>query len=529
MRLLYAASISLLLAFPLTAQAVDRGVADFPVITPASDDYWVLLDTSTSSRYSKVATSGIRAAIGLAATDNPTFNSINITGSNIASANKQVTKAWTTGIGYTTNVTSVIHGGKHYICTSTHTAGSTTEPGVGASWATVWTVGTLGSATIYTQDTEPAGGVDGDIWVDTNGTTGQRLYTYEDTAWVVQAGGGGGYTNLTSFIAQTPWRLFYSNTDGDVVELGFGADGEYLKSNGAALAPSWATPSGAAHDAVTLGTDADVLLGLSTQQLTLDSQTANYIFAAPNGSAGDPTFRAIVAADIPALNQNTTGTAGGLSGAPNITVGTISAGATGFSVDADGDITAKSYLTSAADGARKSELPNNTTVSPTGGGVEEIYNEAGAIKAVENDTEYDIMLSRDIGSAIQAYDADLTTWAGVTPGTGVAAMLATAPGAEGGPTTTIEYGTSALGTSAISSGACASVVTTAATNVATTDVINWGFNGDPTGVTGYAASANGMLTIIAYPSSGNVNFKVCNNTAASVTPGAITLNWRIQR
>ena len=39
------------------------------------------------------------------------------------------------------------------------------------------------------------------------------------------------------------------------------------------------------------------------------SKTANYVLAAPNGSAGVPTFRAIVAADIPTLNQNTTGSA----------------------------------------------------------------------------------------------------------------------------------------------------------------------------------------------------------------------------
>jgi hypothetical protein len=129
----------------------------------------------------------------------------------------------------------------------------------------------------------------------------------------------------------------------------------------------------------------------------------------------------------------------------------------------------------------------------------------------------------------QAADSDLTTWAGITPGTGVGTMLASAPGSAGGPTTTIAAGTSALGTGAITSGSCATVVTTTATNTATTDVINWGFNGDPTGVTGYAASADGMLTIIAYPSTNNVNFKVCNNLPASVTPGAITLNWRVQR
>ena len=39
----------------------------------------------------------------------------------------------------------------------------------------------------------------------------------------------------------------------------------------------------------------------------------------------------------------------------------------------------------------------------------------------------------------------------------------------------------------------------------------------------------GMLTIIPYPTSGNVNFKVCNNTGSSITPEAITLNWRVVR
>lgn len=114
-------------------------------------------------------------------------------------------------------------------------------------------------------------------------------------------------------------------------------------------------------------------------------------------------------------------------------------------------------------------------------------------------------------------------------GDGVTAWSALSYATEPGGTQSVASGTSALGTSAISSGACASVVTTTATNVATTDVINWGFNGDPTGVTGYAPTANGMLTIIAYPSSGNVNYKVCNNTAASITPGEITINWRVQR
>jgi hypothetical protein len=36
--------------------------------------------------------------------------------------------------------------------------------------------------------------------------------------------------------------------------------------------------------------------------------------AAPNGTAGVPTFRAVAAADIPTLNQNTTGTASNVTG-----------------------------------------------------------------------------------------------------------------------------------------------------------------------------------------------------------------------
>lgn len=39
------------------------------------------------------------------------------------------------------------------------------------------------------------------------------------------------------------------------------------------------------------------------------SKTANYVLASPNGSSGVPTFRALVAADVPTLNQNTTGSA----------------------------------------------------------------------------------------------------------------------------------------------------------------------------------------------------------------------------
>jgi hypothetical protein len=96
-------------------------------------------------------------------------------------------------------------------------------------------------------------------------------------------------------------------------------------------------------------------------------------------------------------------------------------------------------------------------------------------------------------------------------------------------TQTIASGTAAMGTGAITSGTCATVVTVAATGTATTDVIVYTPNADPTAVTGYAVSASGSLYIWAYPTANNVNFKVCNNTAGSLTPSALTLNWRVTR
>jgi len=50
------------------------------------------------------------------------------------------------------------------------------------------------------------------------------------------------------------------------------------------------------------------------------SKTAKYVLAAPNGADGVPTFRAIVASDIPTLNQNSTGYSTSLAGGNNTTL-----------------------------------------------------------------------------------------------------------------------------------------------------------------------------------------------------------------
>lgn len=65
-------------------------------------------------------------------------------------------------------------------------------------------------------------------------------------------------------------------------------------------------------------------------QATFTSQTANTFYAAPNGSAGVPSFRTIAAADIPTLNQSTTGSAGSVTNTLSIAAELIAGGATTY-------------------------------------------------------------------------------------------------------------------------------------------------------------------------------------------------------
>lgn len=115
----------------------------------------------------------------------------------------------------------------------------------------------------------------------------------------------------------------------------------------------------------------------------------------------------------------------------------------------------------------------------------------------------------------------------VVPGTNVPAAMGVALSAAGGLTGTIANGTATIPATAVGSGACGTAVTVSAANVATTDVVAAGFAADPTATTGFLPTA--MLTIVPYPTSGNVNFKACNLTASSITPTATTINWRVTR
>jgi hypothetical protein len=102
-------------------------------------------------------------------------------------------------------------------------------------------------------------------------------------------------------------------------------------------------------------------------------------------------------------------------------------------------------------------------------------------------------------------------------------------------TQTIASGALALdSTDSISSAACQAVTpgtlnSAVATGVLSTDTIKFTPNASLTGVTGFAPSTAGGLTITAYPTAGYVNFDVCNWSASPITPGAVTLNWEVTR
>jgi hypothetical protein len=109
-------------------------------------------------------------------------------------------------------------------------------------------------------------------------------------------------------------------------------------------------------------------------------------------------------------------------------------------------------------------------------------------------------------------------------------------------TQTIAYGTVALPTTAISSGGytlCSSSSCSGGTfttsggtiaNVATSDNVLYTPNSDPTGVTGYGISSSGaVLSVYCWATSGGVSCKVGNSTSSSITPGSLTLNWRVTR
>ena len=122
--------------------------------------------------------------------------------------------------------------------------------------------------------------------------------------------------------------------NGNVIGSAYGGAGTVngiLKANGsgtvsaASAGTDYVTSVSVTSPVSNTGTTANPTIALASgygdTHNPYGSKTANYFLASPNGSAGVPTWRSIVAADIPTLNQNTTGnaaTASALQTARNI-------------------------------------------------------------------------------------------------------------------------------------------------------------------------------------------------------------------
>ena len=176
--------------------------------------------------------------------------------------------------------------------------------------------------------------------------SGNVKYTVLTTSGVNSFNGRAGAVILTSTDVDTALGFTPApQTSGSSLLYGNGSGGFSNVSIGSGVSFSGgtlsATGSGGTVTSVGLSlpsifsVSGSPVTGSGTLTATLNSETANTFFAAPNGSTGTPTFRALVAADVPTLNQNTTGTAASVTGAtqsaitsiPNLaTIGTITTG-----------------------------------------------------------------------------------------------------------------------------------------------------------------------------------------------------------
>ena len=173
------------------------------------------------------------------------------------------------------------------------------------------------------------------------------------------------------------------------------------------------------------------------------SKTANYILAAPNGAAGVPTFRAIVAADIPTLNQNTTGTAANVTATSNSTLTTLSA---------------LSLPGSQVSGNISGNAANVTgTVAIGNGGTGQTTASAAFNALSPITTTGDLILGNGTNSAtrlgigangyVLTSNGTTASWAAASSGSGTVTSVTAGTGLTGGTITT--SGTIALATTAV--------------------------------------------------------------------------------
>lgn len=175
--------------------------------------------------------------------------------------------AWLTSTAYAVN-DGVSNGGSSYICTQAHTSGASTEPDVGASWASYWEVfaakGTDGAGT--GDVTGGAASSDGEV-VFYSGTSGKAIKRSNTISGLLKLSSGVASaalygTDLREFLSAN--RTYYVRTDGNDSNTGL-AD----NSGGAFLTIQAAIDKVATLDISIYSVTVQVRTGTYAQALTL--------------------------------------------------------------------------------------------------------------------------------------------------------------------------------------------------------------------------------------------------------------------
>ncbi len=369
-------------------------------------------------------------------------------------------------------------------------------------------------------------------------TTGALSIAVAGTDYLAPTGNGSGLTALngsniaSGTVAAARLPLGTTSTPGALQP-----DGTTITVSGGVISAAGGGSGTVTHTGGALTADA-CIIGNGGADIIIDSACSsdgagNYTMASITTSSALPGYTSLVAGtgSLPALPSNSVTMVAPATGGTSYGVkwpATMTAGVAHFSTPATGDGVLESALTSSAV-SLTADVSGTLPVANGGTGITVLGTGVSAWLGTPSSANLAAAVTGETGTGALVFATSPTL---VTPVLGVA--TATSINGTTIPSSVtlaqvVAHGATALGTAAIASQACATTVTVAATGVATTDGMIVNPNASIKAVTGYVPLTTGGLSISWYPTANNVNFDVCNWTSASITPGAVTLNWSVTR